>query len=214
MLNSSRICLLAFTTSSRHPRVRAETCSVTTAPNPELSIIGTSFKSKTMRPFFPQASSISIFSSGTFSVVNLPKHSTTQPSSTSRRCTRNPRAELALSFPAIPTLRSPACPHPSCLALYLISSTLPSALRLILLRTRGSAGFQFTLSPEGPARSRFFVGAGLAPPSWVAPHLLAATFTRPRTLVAQPFLAVLFALSIYVKLKPCSAKSSGSSSPS
>jgi len=72
MLNKSRICLLAFTTSSRHPRVRAETCSVTTAPNPELSIIGTSFKSKTMRPFFPHASSISIFSSGTFSLVNLP----------------------------------------------------------------------------------------------------------------------------------------------
>ncbi len=114
MLNNSRICLLAFTTSSLHPRVRAETCNVTTAPNPELSIIGTSFKSKTIRPFFPQASSISIFSSGTFSVVNLPKHSTTQPSSTSRRFTRNPRAELAPSITPIATLRPHANPHPSC----------------------------------------------------------------------------------------------------
>jgi len=105
MLNKSRICLLAFTTSSLHPRVRADTCKVTTAPSPELSIIGTSRKSRTIRPFFPQASSISIFNNGTFSVVNLPKHSTTQPSSTSRRCTRNPRAELAPSITAISTLR-------------------------------------------------------------------------------------------------------------
>jgi hypothetical protein len=30
MLNKSKICLLAFTTSSLQPRVRAETCSVTT----------------------------------------------------------------------------------------------------------------------------------------------------------------------------------------
>jgi hypothetical protein len=111
MLNKSRICLLAFTTSSLHPRVRAETCNVTTAPSPELSIIGTSRKSRTMRPFFPQASSISILNSGTFSFVNLPKHSTTQPSSTSRRCTRNPRAEFSPSIPAISTLR------PSALAL-------------------------------------------------------------------------------------------------
>jgi hypothetical protein len=140
MLNNSRICLLAFTTSSRHPRVRAETCSVTTAPNPELSIIGTSFKSKTIRPFFPQASSISIFNSGTFSLVNLPKHSTTQPSSTSRRLTRNPRAELAPSIPAISTLRSRATPPQPCPALYLISLTLPSALHPTTLRAKGSAG--------------------------------------------------------------------------
>jgi hypothetical protein len=125
MLNKSRICLLAFTTSSLHPRVRAETCKVTTAPNPELSIIGTSFKSKTIRPFFPQAASISIFSSGTFSLVNLPKHSTTQPSDTSRLLTRNPRAKLAPSFSAIgpsdPQLsanRAPLCTSflPLCLA--------------------------------------------------------------------------------------------------
>jgi hypothetical protein len=51
MLNNSKICLLAFTTSSLQPRVRAETCSVTTAPSPELSIIGTSFKSNTIRTF-------------------------------------------------------------------------------------------------------------------------------------------------------------------
>src|SRR5215510_7534391 len=58
MLNNSNICLLAFTTSSRQPRLRAETCSVTTAPSPELSIIGTSFRSKTIRPFLAQASRI------------------------------------------------------------------------------------------------------------------------------------------------------------
>src|SRR5579863_8803546 len=104
MLNKSRICLLAFTTSNLHPRVRAETCSVTTAPNPELSIIGTSFKSRTILPFFPHASIISIFNNGTFSLVNLPKHSTTQPPSTSRRCTRNPLAELAPSITPIESL--------------------------------------------------------------------------------------------------------------
>ena len=129
MLNKSRICLLAFTTSSRHPRVLAETCNVTTAPSPELSIIGTSFKSSTMRPFLPQASRISSFSSGTFSEVNLPKHSTTQPSSTSRRCTRNPLAELAPSFPGISTLRPRATPRQLRLGLYLISPALPSAPR-------------------------------------------------------------------------------------
>jgi hypothetical protein len=101
MLNNSKICLLAFTTSSLQPRVRAETCSVTTAPSPELSIIGTPFKSSTIRPLLAHASRIASFNSGTFSLVSRPKHSTTEQSCNSFRSTRNPRDELAASFAAI-----------------------------------------------------------------------------------------------------------------
>src|SRR5579863_440678 len=101
MLNRSIICLLALTTSSLQPRVRAETCSVTTAPSPELSIIGTSFKSSTTRPFFSHAPRMVSFNSGTFSLVSFPKHSTTEQSPSSRRCTRNPLAVLVASFTVI-----------------------------------------------------------------------------------------------------------------
>src|ERR1700756_3274774 len=102
MLNNCKICPLAFTTSSLQPRVRAETCSVTTAPSPELSIIGTPFKSSTIRPLLAHASRIASFNSGTFSLVSRPKHSTTEQSCNSFRSTRNPRDELAASFAAIP----------------------------------------------------------------------------------------------------------------
>src|SRR5262245_59624406 len=105
MLNNSKICLLAFTTSNRRPRVRAETCSVTTAPSPELSIIGTSFKSRTIRHFLAHASRIASFNRGTFSLVSRPKHSTTVHSSDSLCCTLNPLAALTASFPAILPLR-------------------------------------------------------------------------------------------------------------
>jgi hypothetical protein len=100
-LNNSKICLLAFTTSRLQPRVRAETYSVTTAPSPELSIIGTSFKSNTIRTFFSQASRMASFSSGTLSLVNRPKHSKTVQSSESVRCTRNPRPELSALRPVM-----------------------------------------------------------------------------------------------------------------
>jgi hypothetical protein len=101
MLNNSKICLLAFTTSNLQPRVRAETCSVTTAPSPELSIIGTSFKSNTTRTFLSQASRIASFNSGAFSLVSRPKHSKTVQSSGSLRWTRNPGPELTSLLPAI-----------------------------------------------------------------------------------------------------------------
>jgi hypothetical protein len=104
MLNNSKIWLLAFTTSSLQPRVRAETCSVTTAPSPELSIIGTSFKSSTMRTFLSQATRIASFNSGTFSLVSRPKHSTTVQFSKSLRCARNPLPELIALVPVIPHL--------------------------------------------------------------------------------------------------------------
>ena len=122
-LNNSNICLLAFTTSSLQPRVRAETCSVTTAPSPELSIIGTSFKSSTIRPFLSHASRIASFSSGTFSLLSRPKHSTTVQSSDSLRCTRNPLAELAASFPAI-------LPR-FCVSLDTLRHALPCAQRVV-----------------------------------------------------------------------------------
>src|ERR1700736_1748636 len=86
------------------PRVRAETCSVTTAPSPELSIIGTSFRSNTIRTFLSQASRIASFNSGTFSLVSRPKHSTTAQSADSLRSTRNPFPELTGLLPAILTL--------------------------------------------------------------------------------------------------------------
>src|SRR6266849_10765621 len=125
MLNKSKICLLAFSTSSLQPRVRAETCSVTTAPSPELSIIGTSFKSSTIRPFLSYASRIASFSSGTFSLVSRPKHSTTVQAWDSLRCTRKPLAKLAASFTGI--LPSPA----PCVSFDTLRQAFPGAQRLV-----------------------------------------------------------------------------------
>jgi hypothetical protein len=120
MLNNSKICLLAFTTSSLQPRVRAETCSVTTAPSPELSIIGTSFKSNTIRIFLSQALRIASFNSGTLSLVSRPEHSKIVQSSDSFRWTRNPGPELTALFPAI--LALPWAPLSKHNALYLIGT--------------------------------------------------------------------------------------------
>src|SRR5258708_14427250 len=65
MLNKYRICFLAFTTSRRLPRLRAQPCCVTPPPYPELSIIGTSFTSTPIPPFFSHTSTHATFVAAT-----------------------------------------------------------------------------------------------------------------------------------------------------